>query len=366
MPQAQGRPDGASGGAFLSGRACGCYARAVQEYLHCQLCPRECGVDRTAGGSGVCRAGAEPVVAWAGLHHGEEPPITGAGGSGTIFFTGCTLGCSFCQNHQLSRRGLGRAVSVEELAAIMTDLQAAGARTVNLVTASHFTPSVLATVGLGRRRGLDLPVVWNSSGYESRRTVEALLPAVDVFLPDCKSLDSGITARYMSAPGYPAAVREALPAMVQAKPLLWDGDLLRRGVIVRHLVLPGELGSTREVLRWFASELAGRALLSLMFQYTPAGGASRRERPAPARCLTAGEYRRVFSWLQELGIKDGFIQDPAPDPEWLPDFRRLDPFPPGQARTLWHYRTGGLAAAAAASVGADDGALEGLPLQDLP
>jgi putative pyruvate formate lyase activating enzyme len=327
----------------------------------CRLCPRACGADRRSRPAGFCRQGAGIRAAWAGLHFGEEPPLTGSGGSGTIFFSGCTLKCRYCQNDQLSRRGLGRVLSSGELAGLMLALEREGAENVNLVTGSQFAPAIAEAAAQARRQGLSIPLLWNSSGYESLSTLELLAPWIDVYLPDCKTLDPGLSRRFMGAPDYPQAAREALPAMAEARPLRFEGERLRQGVIVRHLVLPGFLESTREVLAWFRERLYGRALLSVMLQYTPnrraagseAGsgpraqvgapaasgpraGGGERGRP-PARRVNREEFLQVQGLLEELSIEQGFIQEPEPDSDWLPDFTRRNPFPRGQARPLWHY-----------------------------
>jgi putative pyruvate formate lyase activating enzyme len=278
-------------------------------------------------------------AAWAGLHFGEEPPVTGRGGSGAIFFTGCTLKCRYCQNDQLSRAGLGAELSTEELAALMLRLQEEGAHNINLVTGSHFAPGIVAAAGLARTRGLSIPLLWNSSGYESRSTLELLAPWIGIWLPDCKTLDPELARGLMGAPDYPEAVREALCFMVESRPLQWEGEWLRQGVIVRHLVLPGRPESTHRVLAWFRERLYGRALLSVMVQYTPnpAARAAGAGEPAPARRVSEAEHGQVLAWLEELGIEEGFIQEPEPGSEWLPDFTRTNPFPEGQARAVWHF-----------------------------
>jgi putative pyruvate formate lyase activating enzyme len=312
-------------------------------YARCLLCPRACGVDRLGSARGFCREGARIRAAWAGLHFGEEPPITGRGGSGTIFFTGCTLKCCYCQNDQLSRSGLGTELEPEQLARLMMRLQAEGAENINLVTGSQFAPGIVGAARLAGEQGLAIPLLWNSSGYESLETLRLLAPWVRVWLPDCKTLDPELARGLMGAPDYPQVVREALAFMVASRPPVWEGERLRQGVIVRHLVLPGHPGSTREVLAWFRENLYGKALLSLMVQYTPNPRASARagEREAgPSRRVSAAEYERVLGWLEELGIEDGFIQEPEPGSEWLPDFSRPDPFPQGQARALWHFAEG--------------------------
>jgi len=297
-------------------------------------------VDRGAGKTGFCGESDAVRVACAVLHFGEEPPITGVGGSGTVFFTGCTLRCAFCQNIQVSRGGVGAAVGVEELAGIFLDLAEAGAENVNVVTGTHFVPSILDALAIARQKGLSIPMVWNSSGYETPQTVERLADSVDIWLPDLKTLDAGLSRSLFRAPDYPERAREAILSMVRLRPqTLREGadgvSVLSRGVIVRHLVLPGRLEETRAVLRWFAENLAGRALLSLMFQYTPIPGTD--PQGDFARMLRPEETESVLSMLEELGIEDGFFQEPESDGDWLPDFRRRRPFPSGRSRTVWHH-----------------------------
>jgi putative pyruvate formate lyase activating enzyme len=329
-------------------------------YQDCRLCPRLCGVDRTAGRTGFCGQSDGIRLAWAGLHFGEEPPLTGRGGSGALFFSGCTLGCPYCQNEQLSRHGMGREISVAELAGQMLDLQAAGAENVNLVTATQFVPGVVEADGQARKGGLTIPLLWNSSGYERLETLELLESTIDVYLPDCKTLDEAVSRRILGVPDYPQVARAALERMAALRPLVLEGDgeqrRLRRGVVVRHLVLPGLLESTRKVLRWFATTLNGQALLSVMFQYTP--NARGMEAPGSRdsgmaassgeggrvsrRRLLPTEMQRVLGWLQELDIDEGFVQEAADEDLWLPDFRRINPFPEGEAVPLWHWSEGRL------------------------
>ena len=297
-------------------------------------------MDRLGSARGFCRESAAVRAAWAGLHFGEEPPITGRGGSGTIFFTGCTLKCRYCQNDQLSRSGLGAELEPEQLARLMLRLQAEGAENINLVTGSQFAPGIVEAARLAGERGLAIPLLWNSSGYESLETLRLLAPWIQVWLPDCKTLDRELARGLMGAADYPQVAREALAFMVAARPLAWDGEKLRQGVIVRHLVLPGHPNSTREVLAWFRENLYGKALLSLMVQYTPNPRAlGRADEPGagPARRVSPAEYELIQGWLGELGIEEGFIQEPEPGSEWLPDFSRRDPFPESQARAVWHF-----------------------------
>ncbi len=269
------------------------------------------------------------------LHFGEEPPLSGTGGSGTVFFTGCTLKCFFCQNHQLSRGGTGRIVSAGEMADIFLRLQAAGAENINLVTGTHFTPGIAEAVGMARGRGMDLPVVWNTSGYEAASTLDVLDGFVSVYLPDIKTVSERAGAVIYGAPGYAEAACSAVTTMVRRRPPEWVGPLLRRGVIVRHMVLPGNLDITRDVLRWYTDEIKDNALFSLMFQYTPAAGAGAGS--LPRRRVDREEYDTVMNWLHEFGIEEGFVQDLENDTDWFPDFTRPRPFPAGDSRVVWHW-----------------------------
>jgi len=309
-------------------------------YEDCRLCPRDCGVDRLQGERGYCGENARMRVAWAGLHRGEEPPLVGENGSGTIFFSGCTLKCGSCQNCQISHRGIGREVSGEELQRLALCLQEAGAANINLVTASHFTPSIVESISGARQRAMRIPVVWNSSGYENLSAIDLLRETVDVYLPDCKTLDGSVSRQLMGAADYPEVVRPALLKMVEDKPLIVEEGQIQQGVIVRHLVLPGLLDQSREVLEWFAGELRDRALLSLMFQYTPVLFDRGKADGNPRRTVSLREHDQVLSWLEELGIDNGYVQDPAENDDWLPDFTRVNPFPKGQAVPIWHYQTG--------------------------
>jgi putative pyruvate formate lyase activating enzyme len=277
-------------------------------------------------------------AACACLHFGEEPPITGTGGSGTVFFTGCTLRCDFCQNWQVSGCGEGAALTVDELALLFLRLQEQGAGNVNVVTGTHFAPGILDALDRAQVQGLAIPMVWNSSGYETLETVSLLAGHVSFFLPDLKTLSPALSRERFRAADYPDRAREALRAMAEAKPLQCSGGEPVEGTIVRHLVLPGYLEETRQVLRWFAANLAGKALLSLMFQYTPIP-----DRPLAApfdRMTSAEEHAAALAMLEELGIDDGYYQEPVPDGTWLPDFTRARPFSSGLSRMVWHFRDG--------------------------
>jgi putative pyruvate formate lyase activating enzyme len=307
----------------------------AESYRSCLLCPRACRIDRSAGREGACGEQAAIRAACACLHFGEEPPLTGRGGSGTVFFTGCTLRCGFCQNWQTSSCSAGAFLSEERLAEIFLLLQSRGAENINIVTGTQFLPGILASLHGARGRGLSIPMVWNSSGYETLETVALLAPEVSFFLPDLKTLDPAIARDHLHAADYPSHAAKAIRAMAELRPLRWEGEMPTAGTIVRHLVLPGCLPQTREVLGWFRENLDGRALLSLMFQYTPVPG---RPLPSPFdRMISREEYEEAVGMLEDLGLEDGFYQEPVPDAAWLPDFSRPRPFSSELSRMVWHY-----------------------------
>jgi putative pyruvate formate lyase activating enzyme len=265
----------------------------------------------------------------------------GTRGSGTIFVSGCNLRCAFCQNYQISRQGQGKTVTQAEFVRICLTLQEKGAENINIVTGSHAAPALAAGIQAARSRGLVIPALWNSSGYESLEALSLLAEVIDGYLPDLKTLDSAIAGRFFKAPDYGEVASAAVKRMLSLRDIRYEGAVLRSGVIVRHLVLPGRLESTRDVLRWFAEHAAGKGLLSLMTQYTPVGGADSGA-DIPSRTVNEAEYETVLSWLDEFGIEDGFYQEPplsgAPDSEWLPDFNRANPFPSALSTPVWHWR----------------------------
>lgn len=309
-------------------------------YSHCRLCPKECLVDRHSGERGFCGQDDHIHIACAGLHTGEEPPVTGTGGSGTVFFSGCTLRCPFCQNCQISLEGIGKSVTESDLAEIFLRLQGLGAENINLVTGTPFVHGVLAALKLSG--GLSVPVVWNTSGYEKLSTLEMLYNEIDIFLPDLKTLSPDLAGRLFGAPDYPQVAGEAVLRMVQMKEMVIRNDRLVRGVMVRHLVIPGETPSTREVLKWYSEHLAGRAMMSLLFQYLPPGPrmGTAENSSVPRRRVNREEYEQVISWLDEFEIEDGFCQDLPENSDWKPDFTQADPFPSEFWTPIWHYESG--------------------------
>lgn len=301
-------------------------ARLAPLEARCTLCPRDCGVDRTRGAAGVCRTGSLASVSHALLHFGEEPVISGREGSGTIFFAGCNLKCLFCQNYQLSWLLEGRPVTDEEMADMMLDLRARGARNINLVSPSHVVLPVLRALRLALPRGLDLPIVWNSNGYDGLEVVRALEGIVDVYLPDLKYRSPDLARRYSAAPDYFEKASLAVKEMSLQQPALdLGGDgTARRGLIVRHLVLPGAVEDTLALLEWVGRELSPFIGLSLMSQYHPCYNAPEEIR----RGVTAEEYGRAAEAAQALGLERLFLQ-PQPfqaGEHLVPDFRKDEPF----------------------------------------
>jgi putative pyruvate formate lyase activating enzyme len=310
-------------------------------YQNCFLCPRACGVDRSSGKRGFCGETAELRVASAVLHRGEEPPIAGQGGSGAIFITGCSLGCAFCQNYQISHGSIGRSVSAEEFAGICLKLQKQGAENINIVTGSHAIPAIVRGLSAARSAGLTIPALWNSSAYEKPEALELLKDQIDIYLPDLKTLDDALAARFFNAPDYPRTASAAILKMIETADTRYSASKPAPSgrVIIRHLVLPGYLDSTRSVLRWFAGHARGRALLSLMTQYTPIQAlAAGPKAAAPARFLNETEYATILGWLDEFGIEDGFCQELVSGDDWLPDFNRPNPFSPELSVPVWHWR----------------------------
>ena len=277
-------------------------------YESCELCPRRCRADRAHGGVGFCGMVAEPRAARSALHFWEEPPISGESGSGAIFFSGCTLRCVFCQNHEISTGGFGVPVSVEKISSLMLDLQAQGANNINLVTALHFAPTVRSAVLLARERGLCLPIVCNTGGYELPRTVDAMSDVVDVWLPDFKYADGALARELSAAPDYPEVATCALERMLASVEAhggrLVDDEtgLMKRGVIVRHLVLPGHVDDTLNVLERVWSLAGNDVDLSLMNQYTP-NDACREAGGDLARALTEEEYEIALCRADDLGFE---------------------------------------------------------------
>ncbi|MDD6033526.1 MAG: radical SAM protein [Oscillospiraceae bacterium] len=277
---------------------------------HCTLCPRQCGVNRLAGQKGFCGLAGEHVrLARAALHFWEEPCISGTEGSGTVFFSGCTLRCSFCQNREISRGEAGKEIPIRRLADIYLELQQKGARNINLVTPTHYLPQILVSLRMAREEGLTLPVVYNTSGYELPERLRLLEGMVDVYLPDMKYLSPQLAGRLSAAADYPGHILPALDEMVRqtGEADFDENGMIRRGVIVRHLALPGQGSDSRAVLRTLLERYGNKIWISIMNQYTPP--------PFPLpdedlnRRLTAREYDRLLDYALRHGAENAFIQE---------------------------------------------------------
>ena len=277
----------------------------------CSLCPRRCGVDRAAGAKGACGTAGLPVLASAYLHPWEEPPLSGGRGSGTLFFSGCTMSCVFCQNFPISQLGVGRELTVEALALEMLKLQHRGAYNLNLVTGTHQMAFVLDALAIAVPRGLRLPLVCNTSGYESVEILRLLDGIVDIYLPDIKYSSPQIARFCSGCPDYVGVNREALMEMWrQVGPLEMDGSgMARRGMLVRHMVLPEDLSGTSECLSFLAEEMGRSVWVSLLSQYFPAHKA--HGLPPLDRRISEREYEAALEVLDKLGIVNGFVQDRA-------------------------------------------------------
>lgn len=274
-------------------------------YTHCTLCPRRCGVDRTRGQLGFCKMPGQVHAARAGVHYWEEPVISGSFGSGAVFFSGCTLKCAFCQNYDISQENFGKPMTSAELRAAFERLIDEGVQNINLVTPTHFLPDILPAL----EPKLPVPVVYNCGGYESVETLRQLEGKIDVYLPDFKYSDNALAKKLSSAPDYFETASAAILEMYRqvGKPVLED-DEMKRGVLVRHLVLPGCVDNSLGVLDWVAEHFrSGDILFSLMSQYVPMGRAV--EMPPFDRRITELEYDSVLSYMMLLGIEDGYTQD---------------------------------------------------------
>ena len=282
----------------------------------CTLCPRSCGGDRTQA-KGRCRMPDGPVLARAALHHWEEPPLSGTRGAGTVFFSGCSLGCVFCQNDSISQQDFGKGVSLDRLREIFQELIAQGAHNIDLVNPTHYAHVVAQAL----EEPLSVPVVWNSGGYDKVETLRALEGKVQIYLPDFKYPDEEGAKKYAAARDYPAVAQAAIREMVrQTGPYEMDGQgILKRGVIIRHLLLPGRLNQTKEVMDWVANTFPPHTVLfSLMSQYTPWGRAE--DYPELNRRLRKSEIRAAGAYMENLGL-DGFSQEEsAATAEYIPAF----------------------------------------------
>ncbi len=300
----------------------------TNQLTSCTCCPRNCRVNRLEGKVAVCRVGAEIQVSHIGLHFGEEPPISGTKGSGTIFFAGCNLRCVFCQNYQISqefRRFPTRTLTIDELASEMLRLQAAGAHNINFVSPSHMIFQMADAIVAAKEKGLVIPVVYNTNGYDSVDALRQIRGLVDIYLPDIKYMDAALGKRYSAVRDYatviPGVLREMLDQVGQLE--LDDEGIARRGLLVRHLVLPNNLDNTRKCLR-FLADLSPDIFVSIMSQYSPQHKAGNY--PEINRTLTEAEYDEITEYALDLGLENAFVQELESQESCLPDFAQTSPF----------------------------------------
>lgn len=281
----------------------------MNKYENCLLCPRKCGINRSTGQTGVCGVSSEIKVARAALHYWEEPCISGKKGSGAVFFSGCSLHCVFCQNREISDGKAGKVISKERLSDIFMELADKGANNINLVTPGQYIPDIVWAVNDAKSRGMKLPIIYNTSGYENVTELKLLEGIVDVYLPDFKYMDSTLSARYSRAKDYPSVAKQALSEMVRQQPDVVIDDatrLIQKGVIVRQLLLPGHVNAAKAVLKYLYDTYHDHVYISMMSQFTPI---ALKDYPEINRTVTRREYERLVDYALEIGITNAFIQE---------------------------------------------------------
>ena len=278
-------------------------------YKDCVLCPRECHVDRTAGKRGYCRATDELVVARAALHMWEEPCISGEEGSGTVFFSGCALGCVYCQNRSISKGLAGKKITTERLAEIFLELQDKKANNINLVTPSHYVPHIIEALDISRKKGLTIHIVYNCSGYEKVEILKLLEGYIDVYLPDLKYISPEPALKYSNCRDYFTVAAKALGEMFRqvGEPVFDERGIMQKGVIVRHLALPGYPDDSKKIVKYLYETYGDRILISIMNQYTPMAGSE--DYPELKRKISEKEYEELVDYAVEIGVENGFIQE---------------------------------------------------------
>ena len=281
----------------------------MNKYENCLLCPRKCGINRSTGQTGVCGVSSEIKVARAALHDWEEPCISGKRGSGAVFFSGCSLHCVFCQNREISDGKEGKVISKERLSDIFMELADKGANNINLVTPGQYIPDIVWAVNDAKSRGMKLPIIYNTSGYENVTELKLLEGIVDVYLPDFKYMDSTLSAMYSRAKDYPSVAKQALSEMVRQQPDVVIDDatgLIQKGVIVRQLLLPGHVNDAKAVLKYLYDTYHDHVYISMMSQFTPI---ALKDYPEINRTVTKREYERLVNYALEIGITNAFIQE---------------------------------------------------------
>lgn len=296
----------------------------MEMFNSCILCPRNCGVDRTTT-LGVCQVSAKVKVARAALHFWEEPCISGTKGSGAVFFSGCSLHCVFCQNEEISHGKVGQEITIEELAGLYMDLQNQGANNINLVTGTHYIPQIVESVTIARKKGLNIPIIYNTSGYETVESLRLLEGIVNTYLPDFKYMDNSLALKYSHAKDYPDVAKEAIAEMVRqcGKPQFDNNGFIKSGVIVRQLLLPGHVKDAKSIVKYLYETFGDRIYISMMSQYTPMPHIASKY-PELNRRVTKREYDSLINYAIDLGVENAFIQDRAVAKEsFIPEFNNF-------------------------------------------
>lgn len=292
-----------------------------EELIECKICPNNCKVNRTEGKTGLCKADDKVKIALASLHYFEEPCISGEKGSGTIFFSNCNMKCKFCQNYKISAEGKGKEIKIEELADTFLDLQEQGANNINLVTPTIYAYQIIEAIKIAKEKGLKLPVVYNSNGYESIETLKKLEGYIDVYLPDLKYYYDDIALKYSGVRNYFKYATEAIKEMYRQVgcPQFDKNELIQKGVIIRHLVLPNNIDNSKQVLKWIKENIDKRVYVSIMAQYFPCYKA--KEMEDLNRKLTKEEYEEIENFVYDLDIENGYMQELGEhEEEYVPNF----------------------------------------------
>ena len=289
----------------------------------CEICPHNCKVNRLEGKVGRCKATDKVKIALASVHNFEEPCISGTNGSGTVFFSNCNLKCVFCQNYKISQQGLGREISIEELADIFIEQQNKKVENINLVTPTMYIYHIIEAIKIARKKGLNIPIVYNTNGYENVETIKKLNGYIDIYLPDLKYYDNDLAFKYSGIKNYFENATEAINEMVNlvGAPVLDENGIMKKGVIIRHLVLPNNLQNSKDVLKWINDNIDNKVFVSVMAQYFPTHRA--KDFPELNRKLTKEEYEEIENFLYSLNLDNGYIQELGEhEEEYVPDFEK--------------------------------------------
>lgn len=293
----------------------------MQELGKCKICPHNCGVNRLNGNIGRCKSNGNIKLAMASIHNFEEPCISGENGSGTVFFSNCNMNCVFCQNYKISQQGLGREISIEELAEIFIDEQNKNAENINLVTPTMYVYHIIEAIKIAKNKGLKIPIVYNSNGYENVETIKKLDGYIDIYLPDLKYYDDDLAFKYSGVKNYFENATSAIKEMYNqvGSPVLDENGMMKKGLIIRHLVLPNNLQNSKDVLKWINDNIDKKVFVSVMAQYFPTNKA--KDFPEINRKLTKEEYEEIENYLYSLDLDNGYIQELGEhEEEYVPDF----------------------------------------------